>query len=249
MAQVINTNVASLFGQNALIKSSNGLQTAMQRLSSGLRINSAKDDITGMKQALGYDNTVRGANMAIRTANDGISQAQINDGYYQQISDNLQRIRELAVQAGGTLTTASDAWVEASALAAENARINSLVPTAAAQVVIDANGTQLSMTGKQATLSIAASATSITIANLDADITTVTTTRANYGADMARLSSAASVLGTQSVNTSAAYSRVMDTDYAAETTNMTRNQILQQAGTAMLAQANQVPSYVLQLLR
>jgi hypothetical protein len=102
MAQVINTNVASLFGQQALNKSASGLQTAMQRLSSGLRINSAKDDPTGMVTAAGYDSQVRGANQAMRNANDGISTAQINDGYHQQVLENLQRLREIAVQLGGT---------------------------------------------------------------------------------------------------------------------------------------------------
>ena len=238
MAQVINTNVASLFGQNALIKSANGLQTAMQRLSSGLRINSAKDDITGMVTATGYEKQVRGANIAIRTANDGISTAQINDGYHQQVLDNLQRLREIAVQLGGTASGA-----ETTALTAENTRILGLAANTGT-VVVNSNGGTVTGAGTKATL-----AGTLTVAGIDADIATVTTARASYGADMATFSSAASVLGIQSVNTSAAYSRIMDTDYAVETTNMTRNQILQQAGTAMLAQANQVPSYVLQLLR
>jgi flagellin len=113
MAQVINTNVASLFGQQALNKSNMNLQTAMQRLSSGLRINSAKDDASGMVTAAGYESTMRGANQAIRNANDGISTAQINDGYHQQIYDNLQRLREIAVQDGGTIKAAN---AEATAL-------------------------------------------------------------------------------------------------------------------------------------
>jgi flagellin len=134
MAQVINTNVASLFGQQALNKSNNGLQTAMQRLSSGLRINSAKDDPTGMVTAAGYDSQVRGANQAIRNANNGISTAQINDGYHQQVLENLQRLREIAVQAGGTA-----AGVESTALVAENTRILGLA-TATGAVVVNSNG-------------------------------------------------------------------------------------------------------------
>jgi flagellin len=238
MAQVINTNVASLFGQQALNKSSSGLQTAMQRLSSGLRINSAKDDPTGMVTAAGYDSQMRGANQAMRNANDGISTAQINDGYHQQVLENLQRIREIAVQLGGTASGS-----EFTALAAENTRILGLAGNTG-NVVVNSNGGVLAGTGTKAALTGTGAITVI-----DADITLVTTARATYGADMATFSSVVANLGVQSVNTAAAYSRVMDTDYAVETTNMIRNQILQQAGTAMLAQANQIPNSVLSLLR
>jgi flagellin len=142
------------------------------------------------------------------------------------------------VQLGGTATGA-----ETTALLAENARIRGLA-SATGTVVVNSDGGTVTGVG-----TVVAAVTATTVSGIDTDIGNVTTARANYGADMATFSSAASVLGTQSVNTSAAYSRIMDTDYAVETTNMTRNQILQQAGTAMLAQANQVPSYVLQLLR
>ena len=238
MAQVINTNVASLFGQQALNKSASGLQTAMQRLSSGLRINSAKDDPTGMVTAAGYDSQVRGANQAMRNANDGISTAQINDGYHQQVLENLQRQREIAVQLGGTA-----AGSEATALVAENTRILALAGNTGT-VVVNSNGGTFTGAGTKATI-----AAGLAITQIDAAITAVTTARATYGADMATFSSAVANLGVQSVNTAAAYRRVMDTDYAVETTNMIRNQILQQAGTAMLAQANQIPNSVLSLLR
>ncbi|MBT9460737.1 MAG: flagellin [Rugosibacter sp.] len=238
MAQVINTNVASLFGQNALNKSNNALQTAMQRLSSGLRINSAKDDPTGLVTATGYDSQVRGANQAMRNANDGISTAQINDGYHQQVLENLQRLREVAVQLGGTA-----AGTETTALGLENTRILALAGNTGT-VVVNSNGGTVTGVGTKATL-----AGVLTVAGIDADIAAVTTARATYGADMATFSSAVATLGTQSVNTSAAYSRIMDTDYAVETTNMTRNSILQQAGSAILAQANQQPNSVLSLLR
>ena len=237
MAQVINTNVASLFGQQALNKSASGLQTAMQRLSSGLRINSAKDDPTGMVTAAGYDSQVRGANQAMRNANDGISTAQINDGYHQQVLENLQRQREIAVQLGGTA-----AGSEATALVAEN-RILALAGNTGT-VVVNSNGGTFTGAGTKATI-----VAGLTVGAIDTAITAVTTARATYGADMATFSSAVANLGVQSVNTAAAYSRVMDTDYAVETTNMIRNQILQQAGTAMLAQANQIPNSVLSLLR
>ncbi|MBT9460738.1 MAG: flagellin [Rugosibacter sp.] len=238
MAQVINTNIASLFGQNALNKSNNALQTAMQRLSSGLRINSAKDDPTGLVTATGYDSQVRGANQAMRNANDGISTAQINDGYHQQVLENLQRLREVAVQLGGTA-----AGTETTALGLENTRILALAGNTGT-VVVNSNGGTVTGVGTKATL-----AGVLTVAGIDADIAAVTTARATYGADMATFSSAVATLGTQSVNTSAAYSRIMDTDYAVETTNMTRNSILQQAGSAILAQANQQPNSVLSLLR
>ena len=238
MAQVINTNVASLFGQNALNKSNNALQTAMQRLSSGLRINSAKDDPTGLVTATGYDSQIRGANQAMRNANDGISTAQINDGYHQQVLENLQRLREIAVQLGGTA-----AGTESTALVAENSRILGLAGNTGS-VVVNSNGGTVTGVGIKATI-----VAGLTIAALDTAITAVTTARATYGADMATFSSAVATLGTQSVNTSAAYSRIMDTDYAVETTNMTRNSILQQAGSAILAQANQQPNSVLSLLR
>ena len=238
MAQVINTNVASLFGQQALNKSASGLQTAMQRLSSGLRINSAKDDPTGMVTAAGYDSQMRGANQAMRNANDGISTAQINDGYHQQVLENLQRQREIAVQLGGTASGA-----EANALVAENTRILALAGNTGT-VVVNSNGGTFTGSGTKATI-----VAGLTVAAIDTAITAVTTARATYGADMATFSSAVANLGVQSVNTAAAYSRVMDTDYAVETTNMIRNQILQQAGTAMLAQANQIPNSVLSLLR
>ncbi|HLP98549.1 MAG TPA: flagellin [Sideroxyarcus sp.] len=238
MAQVINTNVSALFGGAALNKSNLALQTAMARLSSGQRINSAKDDATGMVTASGYESTMRGAAQAMRNANDGISTAQTNDGYHQQVYENLQRLREIAVQLGGTASGA-----ETTALTAENTRILGLVTTSSA-VVVGSNGATITGVGAKATL-----AGTLTVAGIDADITAVTTARANYGGDMARFQSAINNLSNQYVNTAAAYSRVMDTDYATETTAMTRNMILQQAGTAMLAQANQVPNNVLSLLR
>ena len=238
MAQVINTNVSALFAGAALNKSNLALQTAMQRLSSGLRINSAKDDPTGLVTATTYDSQVRGTNVAIRGANDAISVAQTNDGYAGQVIENLQRLYEIAVQAGGTAS-----GVESTALVAENLRIIGKT-TSAVATVVDGIGTLL--TGKSAKL---VAPVALTVTGIAADLTAVTTSRANYGADMATFGSAITTMQTASVNLSAAYSRIMDTDYATETTNMTRNQILQQAGTAMLAQANQVPNMVLTLLK
>ncbi|HBU30673.1 MAG TPA: flagellin [Thiobacillus sp.] len=217
MAQVINTNVGALFAGAALNKSAVALQTAQERLSSGLRINSAKDDITGLGIATGYDTKIRAANVQIRNANDAISTAQTNDGYLGQITENLQRIAEVLV--GTPAGTA-----ETTALIAENTRINALISTGAP-----------SLTG--------------TIASVASDLAAVGTARAAFGATMATKASEVATLQISSVNLSAAYSRIMDTDYAAETTALARNNILQQAGTAMLAQANQTPQNVLTLLR
>ncbi len=238
MAQVINTNNSSLFSAQTLNKSNIALQTAMNRLSSGLRINSAKDDPTGLVTSTVLDTLVRGTNMAARNAADGISSAQTNDGYLAQISANLQRLSEIAVQTGGTATS-----VEATALVTENTRITSLI-VSTGSVVNNADGTSFSGTGTAPTAPVA-----LTVSGIASDLSNINTARANYGSDMTVLSSAVANLQLASVNVSAQYSRIMDTDYAAETGNMTRNQILQQAGTAMLAQANQVPNGVLALLR
>ena len=241
MAQVINTNVASLFAQQALNKSANALGIAQQRLSSGLRINTGADDPTGLVAATGYDSQIRGANQAQRNANDGISTAQINDGYHGQVLENLQRLREIAVQQGGT----ASGNAESTALIAENTRILLLAGNTGT-VVVNSNGGTVTGVGTKATL---ASAANSAVGAYDTDIAAVTAARATYGADIATFNSAIAALGAQSVNTSAALSRVLDTDYAVETTNLTRNSILQQAGSAILAQANQVPNNVLTLLR
>lgn len=239
MAQVINTNVSALFGGATLNKSNIALQNAMERLSSGKRINSARDDATGMATASGYESTMRGANIAARNAADGISTAQINDGIHQQVYENLQRMREIAVQLGGTASGA-----ETTALVAENTRILDKAAATGTVVVDSDGGTVTGSATAAATLG-----TDYTVTGLDADIANVVAARAQYGADMATFQSAVNNLQSEAVNTAAAYSRVMDTDYAVETTAMTRNLILQQAGTAMLAQANQVPNNVLSLLR
>ena len=238
MAQVINTNVGALFAGAALNKSAIGLQTAQERLSSGLRINSAKDDATGLATATTFDSKIRGANMNIRKANDGISAAQINDGYLAQVTENTQRLREIYVQTGAVSNT------EAVELIAENTRISGLV-TASTAVVVDESGGTAGGTGTTFT-----SATAYAdLTAFDTELAAITANRAEFGADMATLGSAVASLQTASVNYSASYSRVMDTDYAAETASQAKNNILQQAGTAVLAQANQTPQTVLSLLR
>ena len=238
MAQVINTNVTALFAASALNRSAQALQTAQQRLSSGLRINSVKDDATGLVTATTYDASIRGANVAIRNANDAISSGQTNDGYAAQIVENLQRLHEIFVQTNDAGNS------ESAALITENGRIAKLTSAAPTNVTVDGSGGTVNGTGTAIT-----APTGSTAAAVLTDITTVTANRAAYGADIATFSSAVATMQSAAVNLSAAYSRVMDTDYAVESMNATRNNILQQAGTAALAQANQNPALVLSLLK
>jgi flagellin len=238
MAQVINTNVAALFAGAALNRSNTALQTAQARLSSGVRINTAKDDPTGLVNASGFEATMRGSAAAARGVADAVSAAQTNDGFASQIYEMTQKLREIAVIAGGTAS-----GVEYTALIGEITRVRALIAATSAVVINTAGGT-IAATGTAPAVTAGS-----TVANYDTDLTSITTARASYGADMSRFQSALNVLQTQSVNAAAQYSRVMDTDYAAETAAASKNQILQQAGMAALAQANQNPSSVLTLLR
>lgn len=238
MAAVLGTNVASMFNVNALNKSKMALDTSLARLSSGSRINSAKDDATGLTLAIGFDSKLRGSLQAQRNANDGVAKAQTNDSYLAQITENTQRLREIAVQLGGTATGA-----ETTALNAENTRIAGLV-SATGAVVVNADGGTVTGVG------VAFTATAVgTVASADTLLTAISTARAQFGADMSTFQSAANNLGNSAVNLAAQLSSVMDTDYASESATMTKNNILQQAGTAALSQANQAPNNILQLIR
>jgi flagellin len=238
MAAVLGTNVASMFNVNALNKSKMALDTSLARLSSGSRINSAKDDATGLTLAIGFDSKLRGSLQAQRNANDGVAKAQTNDSYLAQITENTQRLREIAVQLGGTATGA-----ETTALNAENTRIAALVAATGA-VVVNADGGTVTGVG------VAFTSTAVTtVASADTLLSAVATARAQFGADMSTFQSAANNLGNSAVNLAAQLSSVTDTDYASESATMTKNNILQQAGTAALSQANQAPNNILQLLR
>jgi flagellin len=267
MPQVINTNVMSLNAQRNLNASQMALANAVQRLSSGLRVNSAKDDAAGLAIAERMNAQVRGMNVAIRNAADGVSLAQTAEGALGSIGNNLQRMRELAVQAAnatasGDLTALND---EYQALVAENTRLIS---------VTSFNGTALlsgsiSLTfqvGANNTASnqitVSSSALSITsgdltstsnaqtaIDNMDTAIDSVNSLRATFGATQSRFESVINGLQIAAENTAASRGRIIDADYAAETAALTRAQILQQAGVAMLAQANAAPQSVLSLLR
>ena len=252
----VNTNVASMNGQRWLASTAVSLQTSMARLSSGLRVNSAKDDAAGMSIASGFEAKARGMNVAIRNANDAISMASMADGALGTISNNLQRMRELAVQgasAGANTTALTAEW---GLLQAENARIIAgttfngvnlmAANTSAIQVGADSGETVAFATGAAAQTAVAGT---LSIAAADTDLGVINGVRAQYGATQNRFEAIISNLRVGAENFSAARGRIMDADYAMETANLSRAQVLQQAGTAMVAQANQGPQGVLALLR
>lgn len=270
---IINTNISSLNAQRNLTKSANELTTSMQRLSSGLRVNSSKDDAAGMSIATKMDSQIRGMSQASRNANDGISMIQTADGALSNISDALQRMRELAVQ-GANDTNGDDEWAniktEMTALNTEIARIasdtkfngNSLLTATGAtksiQVGADAGqaievafGSNSAYAGLSSTaIDVTdASTASAAITAIDGALKALNTERASLGTAQNRMGYAISNLATSIENQSAAKSRITDTDYASETSKLSRSQILQQAGTAMLAQANSAPNNVMSLLR
>ncbi len=269
---VINTNITAMIGQNNLSKSQSALQTSMERLSSGLRINSSKDDAAGQAIANKMSAQITGMNQASRNANDGISLVQTMEGGLNQINDNLQRIRELAVQGANDTNTLEDRAAIKTEITERIAEIDriagsanfngtSLLNGAAAlniQVgagtgagdVITVNTVDATTTG----LAVTAPATDDhagyqgLIDQVDAATGTLDTQRATLGSTLNRFDSVIENLATTSTNLSAARSRIEDADYAVEVSNMTRANILQQAGTSVLAQANQTPQSVLSLL-
>jgi flagellin len=253
----INTNVASLNAQRNLSTSALSLRTSMERLSSGLRVNSAKDDAAGLAIAERMNGQTRGMNVAIRNANDAISLAATAEGALGAITNNLQRMRELAVQASNGTNTGADITAldqEFKLLAAENTRVagatkfNGVAVIAATTFTfqVGANGSDtIAVTGAAATFTTA----NAEIAKLDTDIDAINTTRATWGATQNRFESVISTLRVSAENSAAARGRIMDADYAQETASLSRAQVLQQAGTAMVAQANQAPQGVLALLR
>lgn len=267
----INTNVSSLNAQRNLASSANSLSTSMSRLSSGLRVNSAKDDAAGLAIAERMNSQTRGMNVAIRNSNDAIGLAQTAEGALGSISNNLQRMRELAVQASnGTNTTADVASLDSEfkLLAAENTRVaantkfngQAVIGTATGSFTfqVGANATATndqitvsvtSFSGTSVTLGAATSTAFAEISKLDADINSVTSARATWGATQNRFDTVITDLRVGAENSASARGRIMDADYATETANLSRAQVLQQAGTAMVAQANQAPQSVLALLR
>ncbi|MBP9684244.1 MAG: flagellin FliC [Rhodoferax sp.] len=264
----INTNVNSLNSQRNLAGTANVLSVAMQRLSSGMRVNSSKDDAAGLAIAERMNAQTKGMNVAIRNANDAISLAATAEGALGAISNNLQRMRELAVQAANGTNSASDVTAlaaEYTLLEAENTRVASgtkfnntaVIAATTFSFQVGANATAgidtISVTGSAFTATAVAFTTTAdagaTITALDVDIDAVTSARATWGASQNRFESVISNLRVGAENSAAARGRIVDADYAMETSNLSRAQVLQQAGTAMVAQANQAPQGVLALLR
>ena len=270
MPSYINTNLPSLNAQRNLNASQGALHTSLQRLSSGLRVNSAKDDAAGMAIASRMESQIRGLNQAVRNASDGISLSQTAEGALGAIQSNMARMRELAVQGANATSNSDIAAINAefTQLNAENARVVQatsfnnipLLSQAVNQVFqIGANSitgvdsitvsTPSAIKPTSTTLGDSSASCQQELSKLDVDIANVAAARATYGAVQSRFESIINNLQIASENQTAARSRIMDTDFAAETASLTRAQILQQAGTAMLAQANQSPNGVLTLLR
>ena len=269
MPQTINTNVVSLNAQRNLNMSQASLSTTMQRLSSGLRVNSARDDAAGLAIAERMNAQVRGMNVAVRNANDAISMAQTAEGAIGKIGDMLQRMRELAVQSANATNSDSDRAnldAEYQQLGLEIDRtITSTKFNGLAILSTDSgdqdfqvganNGDTVTITTTDLSGTFAyGDITDVTNANteldaIDAALDDFNTERAMYGAAQNRFDAIVSTLQISAENQAAARGRIMDADFAAETANLSRTQILQQAGTAMVAQANQLPQGVLQLLR
>ncbi|MBX2879309.1 MAG: flagellin FliC [Granulosicoccus sp.] len=267
MAQTINTNVMSLNAQRNLSRSQSSLATSVERLSSGLRVNSARDDAAGLAISQRMEAQVRGSNTAIRNANDGISLAQAAEGALNEVGNMLQRMRELAVQAANGTNSAGDRInlnQEYQELDAEITRLASSTEFNGA-TIIDASGAgaKIFQVGANVgdTLTITTSAVTAVggdilqvtgsnsaITAIDTKIDVIAADRATYGAASSRFSSAINNLQINVETTSAARGRIVDADFAIETANMTRASILQQAGTAMVAQANSLPQSVLSLL-
>ena len=287
MPQTINTNIVSLNAQRNLNGAQASLASSMQRLSSGLRVNSAKDDAAGLAIAERMNAQVRGMSVAARNANDGISLAQTAEGALGKVSDSFQRMRELAVQSANATNSASDKdsldkefgelakevqrvlggttfngrrlmgsqagaqtfQVGANTSSPDSINIITTDMTADASVTAVA-GTDPSGTGR-ALIDASASAGTIqgVIGNIDTALDTVNAQRATLGASQSRFDAVIGNLQISIENQTAARSRIIDTDFAAETARLSRANILQQAGNAMVAQANQLPQQVLQLLR
>ena len=276
MSQVINTNILSMTAQANLSNTGSALSQAVQRLSSGLRINSAMDDPAGLAISMRMGSQASGMQVAIRNANDAISLSQVADGTLGTVGNMLQQMRDLAVQASNQTNGSSDLSnlnTEFTSLASEINReltstqfnglniLGSNAGTGVYQVGANAgdtisvtttnmasNAAVTAVTTTAATILTNASASAM-ITTIDSALSTVNTERAKYGATEAEFQGVVSNLQIGVTNQSAAESRIRDADYAAETSALTRAQILQQAGTAMLAQANALPQSVLSLLK
>lgn len=273
MSMFVNTNVSSLNAQRQLFNSGSQLNVSFERLSSGFRINRASDDAAGLQITDRMSSQIQGLNQAVRNANDAISLTQTAEGAMQEITSSLQRIRQLAVQSQNGINTSADRTAlqkEVSALKTEISRIgqttqfagvNLLQGDYSAAFLVGANGGQtisvnLSRSGgfgasglSIGTLSVATAANaSAALTAIDAAISTIGGARADLGALQNRFQSTIRNLSNIVENVSGARSRIKDTDFATETAELTRNQIIQQASTTILSQANQRPQSALSLL-
>jgi len=284
---VVNTNIGSSVAQAALMKNERSLNSAMEQLSTGKRINAAGDDASGLAISARMTSQIRGLETSIRNANDAISMVDTAEGALDEITEMLQRIRELAVQSGTGTTSADDRTymdAELNQLRSEIERISQNTEwngtailkgdvgasgTVTFQVGVDGgstntlavafgdmttSGTMASLNGAAVGLNGTTSASGLTLAGsvltiVDVAIAGVSNQRATFGATSNRLTHAVDNLTNIKTNAEASRSRILDTDYAAATSELARTQIIQQAGTAMLAQANQMPQSVLALLQ
>jgi flagellin len=273
---VVNTNVNALFAQNALKVNNRDLSKSIQQLSTGSRINSAGDDAAGLAIASTMTAQIRGLNQAVRNANDGISMLQTAEGSMSAQSNILQRMRELAIQAStGTYSSAQRGYLqtEFSALTTQISNIASQTTWNGISILDGTGGTSGSFdiqvgtsSGQTITVTIANVTTSSSglsvsgdistssgavtaLSTIDTALDTLNSARATIGAGINQLTYAADNMTNTIQNYAASKSQIADTDYATATSNMARAQIIQQAATAMLAQANQNPQYVLALLK
>ncbi len=276
MALTVNTNIASLNAQRNLSNSQSSLNTSLQRLSSGLRVNSAKDDAAGLAIAERMNAQIRGLSVGIRNAGDGISLAQTAEGALASVTESLQRMRELSVQSANATNDAKDRTSldsEYQALGKEIGRVLAGTEFNGLAILAGDSGSQsfqvgannsandrISVTTKNMstntdiTTVTSGDVTSVSnaqsaIDNIDAALDTVNAERATLGAAQSRIETAIRSLETTRENTASARGRIVDADFATETANLTRTQILQQAGVAMLSQANAVPQLALALLQ
>ena len=284
---VVNTNVNASVAQNALTRNERAMNTAMERLSTGQRINAASDDAAGLAIGSRMTSQIRGLETGIRNANDAISMINTADGALIEVTNMLLRMRELALQASNGTTTSADRDYLSAEYAnllseidriAQNTQWNGMnilnhKTTASSQFAyqVGANGGQTIavefgdmtnttsgvfhvLTSSHATITAATTASAITqgtsvVVAIDAAITAVNSQRATFGAAVNQLTYAVDNLSNVQVNAESSRSRIMDADYAVETSELARTQIISQAGTAMLAQANQLPQTVLSLLQ
>jgi len=269
---VINTNVSALRAQNAMTVNARAQSTAMEQLSTGSKVNSAKDDAAGLAIGQSMTSQVRGLNQAVRNLNDGINMMQTAEGALVETSNMLQRMRELAVQSAnstysttqrGYMQTEFDAlssqigkiatdtkWNDQSLLSSTTTFTFQAGKDSGQTVAVVVSGMTLGSLGVVAATSIGTSTSAITsLATLDSAIGLVNNQRATIGAGINQMTYAVDNLSNVASNAAASRSTIMDTDYATASTQLSKTQIIQQAATAMLAQANQQPQAVLSLLK